>query len=59
MTISDQVSHTTIIATQAPDGQATVRLGQREFDITRRTEIQHDSVAGMCPMELIGVSLAA
>jgi hypothetical protein len=59
LTISERLSDTTIVATQGPDSQATVRLGRREFRITQRTEIDHDSVAGLCPLELLGVSLAA
>ena len=59
MTISEYLAESRIIATSAPDGRATIRLGNRELNITRRTEIDATSMAGICPLELIGVSLAA
>jgi len=59
LTISEYLADSRIIATSAPNGMATIRLGNRELNITQRTEIDASSMAGVCPLELIGVSLAA
>jgi len=48
-----------IIATSTPDGQATIRLDHREFSVERRTEVAAGDVAGLCPVELIGISFAS
>ena len=48
-----------IVATSTPDGQATIRLDHREFSVERSTAVEAGDAAGLCPVELIGVSLAS
>ena len=47
-----------ITAFSTPDGRAKLRLGGREFRVDRYTDV-HEQGTGLCPVELIGVSLAA
>ena len=48
-----------INAVATPDGRARIRLDGRELLVERRTEVGRAGGAETCPIELIGVSLAA
>jgi hypothetical protein len=49
-----------IVAAATVDGRAQIRLDEREFIVERYTDVGRAASTGTtCPIELIGVSLAA
>jgi len=48
-----------IVAEATTDGRAHIHLDGREFRVERHTDVSRPGAVGVCPIELIGVSLAA
>ena len=57
--IENRLETCEIVAHLAPDGQALVRLAGRELFVSRRDQSGGSAGVGLCPLELIGVALAA
>jgi len=47
-----------VVAWGTPEGQARVRLGDREFTVVRRDTTGRLEMPGLCPLEMLPVALA-